>query len=51
VAVNAYAADWLLDSAASFHMTKERPKDVDKARGGEKVITATGEAIESVGIG
>jgi hypothetical protein len=51
MATNACAADWLLDSAASFHITKERPKNIDEARGGEKVIAATGEVIKSVDIG
>ena len=51
MAANACAADWLLDSAASFHMTKERLKNINEAQGGEKVIAATGEVIESVGIG
>jgi hypothetical protein len=51
VAASAHACDWLLDSAASFHMTKERPKDTDEARGGEKVIAAIGEVIKSIRIG
>jgi hypothetical protein len=32
-------------------MMKERPKDINEARGGEKVIAATREVIESIGIG
>ena len=51
MAASAHVCDWLLDSAASFHMTKERPVIVDESRGGEKVIAATGEVVKSVGIG
>jgi hypothetical protein len=51
MAASAHTYDWLLDLAASFHMTKERPKNIDEARGEEKVIAATGEVIESVSIG
>jgi hypothetical protein len=32
-------------------MMKERLKNINEARGGEKVIAAIGEVIESVGIG
>jgi hypothetical protein len=51
VAAVAHAEGWLLDSAASFHMTREEPEAADNSKGGEKIRTANGEVISCVGIG
>ena len=51
VAIIANTEGWLLDSAASFHMSKVELSDINKERGGERVKIANKEMLTCVGIG
>lgn len=44
-------SSWLLDSAASVHMSKERPDDLRPMQRPERMQAATGETMEAAGIG